>query len=98
MIERARSQGTLSYTELVSQISTIKLEAHDIRLDRLLEQVARDEDLAGRGILTVVVVHKTGDKMPGPGFFELAEQLGRNVSDRVVCWVEELRKVHSQWP
>jgi hypothetical protein len=27
----------------------------------------------GRGLLTVVVVHETGDMQPGPGFFELAQ-------------------------
>ena len=97
MIECARNQGTLSYTQLVSKISSIQLEPHDVRLDQLLESVARDEDLAGRGILTVVVVHKTGDKLPGLGFFEIAEQLGRDTSDHVVCWIAELKQVHAQW-
>ena len=97
MIECARNQGTLSYTQLVSKIRSIQLEPHDVRLDRLLESVARDEDLAGRGILTVVVVHKTGDMLPGPGFFKIAEQLGRDASDHLACWIAELKKVHAQW-
>ena len=97
MIECARNQGTLSYTELVSKVSSIQLEPHDVRLDRLLEFVARDEESAGRGILTVVVVHKTGDMLPGSGFFELAEQLGRDTLDRIACWIAELKRVHAQW-
>ena len=97
MIECARNDKTLSYTQLVSKISSIQLEPHDVRLDRLLESVARDEDFAGRGILTVVVVHKTGDMRPGLGFFEIAEQLGRDVSDRDACWIAELKNVYAQW-
>ena len=97
MIECARNEKTLSYTQLVSKISSIQLEPHDVRLDRLLESVARGEDLAGRGILTVVVVHKTGDMRPGLGFFEIAEQLGRDVSDRDACWIAELNNVYAQW-
>ena len=36
---------------------------------------------AGRGMLSVIVVHKQGDMQPGPGFFELAQRLGRDTSD-----------------
>jgi hypothetical protein len=34
---------------------------------------------------------------PGPGFFELAEKLGRDTSDIVKSWVDELKKVHAYW-
>jgi hypothetical protein len=34
---------------------------------------------------------------PGPGFFELAEKLGRDTSDILDCWVNELKKVHAYW-
>jgi hypothetical protein len=39
------------------------------------------EGAAGRGMLSVIVVHKDGDMQPGPGFFELAEELDRDTSD-----------------
>jgi len=32
-------------------------------------------------MITALVVHKTGDMQPGPGFFELAEKLGHDPSD-----------------
>jgi len=38
----------------------------------------------GRGMLSVIVVHKEGDMQPGPGFFELAGELGRDTSDILV--------------
>ncbi len=50
-----------------------------------------------RGMLTVIVVHRDGDMEPGPGFFELARELGRDTSDILRCWIEELKKVHKVW-
>lgn len=43
------------------------------------------------------VVHKHGDMQPGPGFFELAGSLGRDTSDILKCWIDELKKVHGHW-
>ena len=39
---------------------------------------------AGRGMLSVIVVHKVGDMQPGPGFFQLAKKLGRDTSDKTI--------------
>ena len=58
----------------------------------MLGQISEEEDAAGRGMLSVLVVHKDGDKMPGPGFFTLAKKLGRDISDRDKCWSDELTK------
>ena len=87
----------IPYSDLVKQITGIKLEAHDPRLFHMLGEISSEEDAAGRGMLTVVVVHKHGDMQPGPGFFELAQVLGRNTRDILKCWVEELHKVHAYW-
>src|SRR5690349_12324001 len=78
MIERAKVRGMIPYSDLVKGITAFKLDAHDPRLFHLLGEISSEEDAAGRGMLTVVVVHKTGDMQPGPGFFELAAHLGRN--------------------
>jgi len=97
MIDRAKVRGMIPYSDLVKEIKAIKLDAHDPRLFHLLGEISSDEDGAGRGMLTVVVVHKVGDMQPGPGFFELAKSLGRNTSNILKCWVEELHKVHAVW-
>lgn len=97
MVERAQVRGMIPYSELVKGITALKLEAHDTRLFHLLGEISVEEDAAGRGMLTVVVVHKTGDMQPGPGFFELAQHLGRNTSDILSCWVAELKRVHAVW-
>ena len=97
MIERAKLRGMIPYSELADKIRTIRLEAHDPRLFDLIGQISKEENAVGRGMLSVLVVHKVGDMQPGPGFFELAEELGRNTSDILDCWIKELKKVHAVW-
>ncbi|SEC02467.1 hypothetical protein [Paraburkholderia caballeronis] len=94
---RAKVRGMIPYSDLVARIKSVRLEAHDQRLFHLLGEISEEEDDAGRGMLSVIVVHKTGDMQPGPGFFDLAEQLGRNTSDILKCWIDELKKVHAYW-
>ena len=95
--ERAKVRGMISYSELVSRVTSMQFEAHDPRLFKLLGEVSSNEDAMGRGMLSVVVVHKHGDMQPGPGFFNLAKQLGRDTNDQLVCWMKELEKVHTYW-
>jgi hypothetical protein len=87
----------MPYSELVTFIHSLQLDAHDPRLFHLLGEISREEDAAGRGMLTVIVVHKHGDQRPGFGFFELAEELGRDTSDNDECWIEEFKKVCAFW-
>jgi len=98
LIEVATRKGRIAYSELVGKISALKLEAHDPRLFHLLGEISTEEDKAGRGMLTAIVVHKSGDMQPGPGFFELAKSLGKkNTKDQMACWVSEFNKVHDYW-
>ena len=97
MIRVAQREDTMFYSELVQRITSCHLEPHDSRLAHMLGEISTEEDEVGRGLLTVVVVHKTGDQRPGQGFFELAQQRGRDISDKERCWVEELKKVHEAW-
>ena len=48
-------------------------------------------------MLTALVVHKGGDYQPGPGFFELAQRLGHNVTDTEKFWVQEVKRVFAAW-
>lgn len=87
----------IPYSELVEQVETIRLEPESYALAKMLGEISTSEDEAGRGMLTVIVVHKHGDMQPGPGFFELANQLGRDTADILECWVNELKRVHGYW-
>ena len=97
LASRAKLRGMIPYSELASKIKTVPLAAHDQRLFNLLGEVSEHEDAAGRGMISVIVVHKRGDMQPGPGFFELAKHLGRDTSDILACWIKELKKVHAHW-
>lgn len=97
LIERAKVRGMIPYSELVEKITTIELEPNSYALAAMLGEVSTEEADADRGMLSVLVVHKIGDMQPGPGFFELAEELGRDTSDILKCWVNELKKVHRVW-
>lgn len=98
LIARAKlPNGTISYSDLASQLTVARLEARDQRLFHLLGEISEEENAAGRGMLSVIVVHKSGDMQPGPGFFELAKKLGRDTSDILRCWIEELNNVREYW-
>lgn len=97
MIEIARNGDTVTYTDLAASITSLFFQARDPNLNELLRQVACDEDAAGRGMLTVIVVHKHGDKQPGPGFYELAQELGKPYKDKETFWIEELKRVYRYW-
>lgn len=97
MYRTAAAGMTIAYSDLVAQIASIHLEAHDPRLARFLGQIAREDDDNRKGLTTVVVVHKSGDMQPGPGFFEMAESQGREVEDHTTFWIEELKSVQKYW-
>ena len=97
LINVARRKGRIAYSELAVQINAIQIEAHDPRMFHLLGEISTAEDKAEKGMLTAIVVHKSGDMQPGPGFFELAKSLGKDTSDILVCWINEFNKVHDYW-
>lgn len=97
LAERARCRGFMAYGDLAQRLEAIHLEPHDPRFFWLLGEISTEEAKAGRGMMTALVVHKDGDMQPGPGFFELARDLGFNTSDILACWVEQFKKVHAAW-
>ena len=90
----AKRRQMTPYSEFVTHVHAIKFEGpHDIRLRYFLGEISVAESEAGRGMLTALVVHKQGDYQPGPGFFELARELGHDASDIEKFWVQEVKKV-----
>ena len=97
LIDVARRKGRIAYCELVEKIHAIDIGAHDPRLFHLLGEISTEEDNEGRGMLTAIVVHKSGDMQPGPGFFELAKSIGKDTTDILACWIKEFNRVHDYW-
>ena len=94
LIGRAKMRQTIPYMDLVAQVKAIDLPRNSPALWNMLEEISTEEDAAGRGMLTVIVVHGKGDTLTGAGFFRLARRLGKDVSDKTTCWVEELSRIH----
>ncbi len=59
LVQHARGRKMIPYSDLVEQVSAIRLEANDYALAAMLGEISTEEDEAGRGLLTVLVVHKT---------------------------------------
>lgn len=93
----ARRRQMVPYSDFVRQIRSIDLEPHDPRLPPFLGEISSEESTAGRGMLTALIVHKSGDFQPGPGFFELARQLGHQFDDIEKFWVQEVKRVFEAW-
>ena len=94
MIAVAARRRVIAYSDLVAEIRSLDLEPQGEHLAHMLGEISAAEHEAGRGMLTVVVVHKHGDRMPGQGFFQLARSLGHGTKDRKAFWIGELEKVY----
>ena len=97
MVAVAARRALIAYSEVVVEIRSLGFEPQEDRLAHLLGEISTAEHEAGRGMLTVVVDHKHGDQMPGPGFFQLARSLGHDTNDREAFWIGELEKVYGAW-
>lgn len=90
----ARRRSLMSYSDLAARVGAVPLTPDSRALHEMLGDISVEEDTGGRGMLSVLVVHRVGDQKPGRGFFELAQQLGRDVSDTDACWVRELQVIY----
>lgn len=97
LIQNAKQRSMIPYSELVALVRSVHFTPHDRRLFAILGQLSVDEHDQGRPLLSVLVVHKTGDMQPGEGFFELAESLGRDTKDVLKSWIVEVQKVYQHW-
>ena len=97
MIAVAARRNLIAYSDLVAEIRSLDLDPQGMHLAHMLGEISTAEHEAGRGMLTVVVVHKHGDQMPGPGFFRLARSLGQDTRDREAFWIGELERVYRAW-
>jgi hypothetical protein len=97
MIGRASLRGMIAYSDLTAAITAIRLAPDSSALAALLGEISTDENAAGRGMLSVIVVHKVGDMEPGKGFYKLAAKLGKDTGNQLAFWIDELHRVHAEW-
>lgn len=97
LIEVAKQRGRIAYSELTPRIQAIQFDYEDQRFGWFLGEISEEEMKANRGMLSAIVVHKSGDMIPGPGFYDLAKRLGKKVGDIDRFWLSEFNKVHDVW-
>jgi hypothetical protein len=90
---QAAIPATIAYSELAARIGPIHFEPESPAFHEMLGEISTAEDKAGRGMLSVLVVHKDGDQRLGEGFFRLARDLGRTEPDRDRLWLAEFKTV-----
>ncbi|WP_064683280.1 hypothetical protein [Rhizobium bangladeshense] len=94
--ERAKRGDPITYSDLVSKISAVRMEPHDPRLAHFLGEISAEEHEVGRPLITALVVHKH-DLQPGKGFFELSRSLGYSFVDEIEFWSDQIDRLRTQW-
>jgi hypothetical protein len=60
----AHAREVIAYSDLTAQVRAISFLPTDQRFFFLLREISTEEQRAGQGMLTAVVVHKVGDYKP----------------------------------
>lgn len=96
LIETAKKKQVIYYGDLAKHIVSIIIEPPFRELADMLGELSIDEEYAGHGMISAIVVNKE-EGVPGDGFFTLAEGLGYDVSDKLLFFSDEVKKVHTYW-
>ena len=94
----ARQQKTTHYEDIAPMLGLKMGDPADrVRIGQILGEISKQEHDAGRPMLSAVVTRK-GDERPGPGFFDLAQELGLvGAMDSETFFIRELKRVHRYW-
>lgn len=90
-------EQTISYSELAETVESASLKPFSQPLFAVLTELSEEEDAAGRGMLSAVVIRKDRRKPRKSGFIRLAAKLERDVSNARACWDAEIERVCTYW-
>ena len=102
MIHFARMRGLVNY-EVLAHTVGLPTERYMLQnlLPKLLGQISTDECAAKRPMLSAIVIRKD-KKVPGDGFFKLAQDLGfletgATRAESTEFWKQEKEDVFREW-
>ena len=100
LISAARYRGTVTYQEIAQLVGLpLKGSYMGSMIGHLLGEISEDEVNNGRPMLSAVAVNVQG--VPGPGFYALARELGKEFDDskeaKLAFWSSELSNVYEVW-
>ncbi|QCE32348.1 hypothetical protein FAI41_01400 [Acetobacteraceae bacterium] len=82
--KKARRKKQITYTELSQEVDRRTgeyIDPHSPILARMLGEISTETYNLGQGMLSILVIRKDNSS-PGDGFFELAAELGENISKK----------------
>jgi len=98
LVRTAQYRGLTTYQD-VAVIMALPMQGNLMgrELGQMLGEIAEDEVLAGRPMLSAVVVGVNGK--PGSGFFSLAKDLGKfsEIDDEQSFWEQERDAAYVAW-
>ena len=100
LISAARHRGTVTYQEIAELVGLPTRGSYmGAEIGHLLGEISEDEHRHGRPMLSAIAVSVSG--MPGPGFFELARNLGKldtaGAEQERDFWKKEKVAVYATW-
>lgn len=95
LVDVARRAQTITYAQLLDRAGDDVRALLRSDMARVLRRISIEEDDAGRGLLSALVVRDDTGR-PGKGWFELAGQRGRPAAttDPERAWADEVAHVH----
>lgn len=90
-------EQTISYSDLAETVKSASLKPFSQPLFAVLTELSEEEDAAGRGMLSAVVIRKDRRKTRKSGLIKLAAKLGRDVTNVRECWDAEIERVCKYW-
>lgn len=90
-------EQTISYSDLAESVKLANLKPFSQPLFAVLTELSVEEEAAGRGMLSAVVIRKDRRKPRKSGFIKLAAKLGRDVTNVRECWNAEIERVCQYW-
>lgn len=104
LIETAQNRTQIVYSDLARKVNHtltekgIPVSFHEPYDDlaNVLGEISIAEDDFDHPLISVLVVNKK-DRVPGPGFFNMAKGLGHDVSNKESFYLRETARTHDCW-
>lgn len=96
LIGVARRRATTTYSGLCSAVTAIDLKPYSFAMVAFLNEVCSRAD-AERGVMLASLVTRKDTGLPGDGYFDFAETLGRDTADRRAFWESEVGRVYAAY-
>lgn len=97
IIEAAERRQMTWYSQIAPRVTVTQVDPYSALMNRLLDEISREEHNATRLLLTSIVTRKDGDREPGKGFYDTARALGHHFSEPYIFWATQVQDVFTRY-